>query len=94
MSLEIRCLQKEKLMHKVIELADSVLKSRKSIYQDNWLLMDLNALLCGAYYKINRAMFTRDEAKKLDDLLDSLNYLRFVIARLLDENERREMEKC
>ncbi|MEM2352514.1 MAG: hypothetical protein QXT26_08920, partial [Thermoproteota archaeon] len=73
MSLEIRWRGKKKALKKAIELADHILESRRGIYQDNWALMSLDALLCGAYYKVNRAMFTSEPSKKLDDLLDALN---------------------
>jgi len=50
--------------------------------------MSLDALLSGAYYKVNRAMFTSEPNKKLDDVLDAINYLRFVAIRLLEEIEK------
>lgn len=88
MSLKIQWRNKKRALRKAVELADKILDSRRGIYQDNWALMSLDALLCGAYYKVNRAMYTNEPSKKLDDLLDALNYLRFAIIRLLEEADR------
>ncbi|MCW1308352.1 MAG: hypothetical protein OH337_04035 [Candidatus Parvarchaeota archaeon] len=88
MSLEIKWKNKKKALKRAVKLADEILDSRKDIYQDNWALMSLDALLCGAYYKVNRAMFTSEPSKKLDDLLDALNYLRFAIVRLMEADRK------
>jgi hypothetical protein len=85
MGLRIEWKNKKKSLRKVDALTYQILESRRGIYQDNWALMSLDALLCGAYYKVNRAMFTGEPNKKLDDVLDAINYLRFVAIRLLEE---------
>jgi len=87
MVLKVEWHNKKKAFRKVDLLTNQILDSRRKIYQDNWGLMSLDALLSGAYYKVNRAMFTFEPNKRLDDVLDAINFLRFVAIRLL-ENER------
>jgi len=63
------------------ELANKIRKERRGTYSDNWALMSLSSLLYAAVYKIERARFTEDEKKRLDDLIDALNYIAFAVAR-------------
>ena len=89
MVLKVEWVKKKEAFKQVDKLTNQILESRKAIYQDNWALMSLDALLCGAFYKVNRAMFTNDPNKRLDDVLDAINYLRFVAIRLLEKGENR-----
>lgn len=76
---------REEALRRVDELSYEIVGSRKGTYQDNWALMGLNSLLSGAMYKCDRARFTSDPGKRLDDVLDAMNYLRFTAVRLLEE---------
>lgn len=60
-----------------------IMQSRQGIYSDNWALMSFESLLYAAIYKLERARFTEDPHKRLDDLLDAFNYVVFAIARVL-----------
>lgn len=89
MELEIRWKDKKQAFKTVDKLASQILESRKPVYQDNWALMSLDSLLSGAMYKCDRARTTFDLEKKLDDVLDAINYLKFVAVRLLSEKSKR-----
>ena len=84
MGLKVEWKGKWKAFRQVDRLTYQILESRKGFYQDNWALMGLDSLLSGAMYKCDRARSTFDLDKKLDDVLDAINYLRFVAVRLLE----------
>ena len=77
-----------KLLQDVDRMVKNVKQSRNVIYQDQWMWMSFDSLLYAATYKIERARLTKDLDKKLDDLLDAINYLRFAAARVLMEKKR------
>jgi len=83
--LAIKWKNKGKALREVDRLSYKIMGERKGTYQDNWALMSLDSLLSGAMYKCDRARTTFDLAKKLDDVLDAINYLRFSAIRILDE---------
>jgi len=65
--------------------------SRKTEHGDSWRRMTMEGLLYGAFYKIDRARTNRENlTKKLDDVLDAINYLKFYAVRLLElmKNDR------
>ena len=72
-----------KALQLVDHLVKRIKKSRNKVYQDQWMWMSFDSLLYAAAYKIERARLTKDLDKKLDDLLDAINYLRFAAARVL-----------
>ena len=76
---------REEALRGVDDLSYKIMESRKGTYQDNWALMSLDSLLSGAMYKCDRARFTPDPLKRLDDVLDAMNYLRFTAVRILGE---------
>jgi len=76
-----------KLLQDVDRMVKNVKQSRNAIYRDQWMWMSFDSLLYAATYKIERARLTKDLDKKLDDLLDAINYLRFAAARVLMEKE-------
>ena len=55
-----------------------------------WRLMSVDAMFGGIIYKTDRARVTKDLYKKYDDLLDSINYLRFVGVLIKEELERQK----
>ena len=61
---------------------DRIREERRKVYGDNFIAMSHRSLLYAAEYKIERAIFTCDRTKKLDDVLDAINYLLFVAAKL------------
>ena len=77
-----------KALQLVDHLVKRIKKSRNKVYQDQWMWMSFDSLLYAAAYKIERARLTKDLDKKLDDLLDAINYLRFATARVLMEKKR------
>jgi len=77
-----------KILRIVDSLVREVKKQRNRTYQDQWMWMSFDSLLYAAAYKIERARLTKDLDKKLDDLLDAINYLRFAAARVLMEKKR------
>ncbi|MEM2177049.1 MAG: hypothetical protein QXN34_06955 [Archaeoglobaceae archaeon] len=87
MMLEIKYHNKHEALKRVTELADEIISERSSVYQDNWALMSFNSLLYAAAYKIERALYTTESRKKLDDVIDALNYLRFAAIRLLGDEK-------
>jgi len=84
MGLKVEWISKKKALKQVDKLAYQIIESRKGFYQDNWALMGLDSLLSGAMYKCDRARTTFNLEKKLDDVLDAINYLKFVAIRLLE----------
>jgi len=67
------------------------------IYSANWAVMSKESLISAAAYKCERARFTVNLEKQLDDVLDAMNYLRFYGIRLLalmDEIKRGAKSKC
>lgn len=52
-----------------------------------WKRMSLDALFGGAVYKIERARHTDYMPKKIDDVRDAMNYIRFIGVRLLEMAE-------
>jgi len=78
---------RDDIYERVIKKIKEIKKGRNPIYGDNWALMGLKSLLAAAYYKCDRAVYTEDLDKKLDDVLDALNYLVFAANRLLDMKE-------
>ncbi len=85
--LTVRWKGKLQALREVDKISYRIMGSRSDIYQDNWALMSLDSLLSGAMYKCDRARTTFDYQKKLDDVLDALNYLRFSAIRILQEIE-------
>jgi len=83
MKLEIRWRDKLRDIRRVDKAALDIITSREGTYMDNFALMGLDSLLSGALYKCDRARFTQDRDKKLDDIYDAINYLRFTAIRLL-----------
>jgi hypothetical protein len=55
-----------------------------------WRLMSVDAMLSGVIYKTDRARVTKDLNKKYDDILDDINYLRFVGVLVKEEMERQK----
>jgi hypothetical protein len=90
MGLKVEWKGKKKILKQVDKLANQILDSRREIYQDNWALMSLDSLLSGAMYKCDRARTTFDLDKKFDDVLDAINYLKFVSIRLLEQLSQRD----
>jgi len=77
----------EKQIEEVLKLCKEIRCSRSSIYGENWRQMSLRGLLYGACYKVERAIFTKDRYKRLDDVLDAINYLLFISVKILEEIE-------
>jgi len=73
----------EEILKRVDELTKQIKSDRQGLYQDQWVWMSLDSLLYAAIYKAERARLTQDLGKKLDDILDAINYLRFSAAKLL-----------
>lgn len=71
----------------VFKLCEKIRNKRNITYGGNWVYMSLESLLYGACYKCERARFTSDLNKKLDDVLDAINYLMFVAIRILNLKE-------
>jgi len=88
--LDIRYHLGDKIYKRVIDKILEIHRSRDHLYGDNWALMSLESLLYAAAYKIERARFTEDLDKQLDDLMDAANYIVFAINRLLDKKEERD----
>ncbi|MEM2367016.1 MAG: hypothetical protein QXQ50_02135 [Candidatus Bathyarchaeia archaeon] len=86
--MKVEWRNKKQALRQVDKLSYQIMDSRKGFYQDNWALMSLDSLLSGAMYKCDRARTTFDLAKKLDDVLDAINYLRFVAVRLLELKDK------
>lgn len=80
--LEIRWKNKLQDIKLVDKAALEIITDREGTYMDNFALMTLDSLLSGAMYKCDRARFTRDPLKQLDDIYDAINYLRFTAIRL------------
>jgi len=72
---------------RVVEIIRAIHEERDPLYGDNWALYSLETLLYAAAYKIERARFTWNINKKLDDVFDAINYLIFAANKLLDEVE-------
>ena len=83
MKLEIKWKNKLRDIKMVDRAALDIITSREGTYMDNFALMGLDSLLSGALYKCDRARFTHDREKRLDDIYDAINYLRFTAIRLL-----------
>ena len=62
--------------------ASQIHNSRREVYSDVWACMSIESLLYAAIFKLERARFTEEPEKKLDDILDAFNYIVFTIARL------------
>jgi len=90
MGLKVEWVGKKKALKQIDKLTNQILDSRKGLYQDNWALMTLDSLLSGAMYKCDRARTTFDLDKKLDDVLDAINYLKFVAVRLLEQLSQKD----
>jgi len=88
--LKVEWVGKKKALKQIDKLTNQILDSRKGLYQDNWALMTLDSLLSGAMYKCDRARTTFDLDKKLDDVLDAINYLKFVAVRLLEQLSQKD----
>ena len=73
----------DNLLNRVDKLAKGIKADRQGLYEDQWIWMSLDSLLYAAIYKAERARLTQDLGKKLDDILDAINYLRFSAAKLL-----------
>jgi hypothetical protein len=58
-----------------------------------WRSMSTDAILSGVVYRSSRARATKDLNKKLDDIYDSINYLRFVGVLVKEELEREKRLK-
>ena len=63
---------------------------RNQAYGDNWALYSDKTCIAAAFYKCDRAMMTLDKKKRLDDIIDAINYLIFAANKLLDEVEENE----
>jgi len=90
--IQIQWLNREEDLEFVTILADRLTTERREIYGDNWAVMNLDSLLSGAMYKVDRARTTFDLLKRLDDVLDAINYLRFSAIRILKEIKDRKLE--
>lgn len=87
MSLLVRWVDRDAALDRVDAESRKVAAERREVYGDNWALMSLDSLLGAAGYKVERAKFTVKAEKRLDDVYDALNYLRYVAVRLLREME-------
>ena len=66
------------------EMSMAIVNQRQGeIYDDNWAIMSLSSIIEAAKYKCDRADYTANPLKKLDDVLDAYNYCRYAGVRLL-----------
>ena len=55
-----------------------------------WRSMSTDAILSGVVYRSSRARATKDLNKKYDDIIDAINYLKFVGVLVKEEIERQK----
>lgn len=78
----------------VTKAADAILVKRAEVYDNDtnrptWSFIKPDSILAGVIYRAERARATQDMEKKLDDIYDAINYLRFAGAlfrQALDRN--------
>lgn len=75
------------IYNRVLTYLIKIRDERNIKYGDNWALYSDKTCLAAAFYKCDRAMLTLDRKKRLDDILDAINYLIFAANKLLDEVE-------
>ena len=85
------------LIKEIDDLATEKIIERSSSYENlselpSWRQMSTEAILSGVVYRSSRARVTKDLYKKLDDILDTLNYIRFVGVLVKEELERQKLK--
>ncbi|MHA1589156.1 MAG: hypothetical protein ACTSVA_00940 [Candidatus Njordarchaeales archaeon] len=65
------------MYEKVIKKCREILDERRNIYNDQWRFFPVELLLASASYKSWRALMTKEKEKRLDDIVDAVNYLIF-----------------
>ena len=84
----VRALERDPLWSVFLD-ADKILQEKGDTYRVGgvsvWELMSVDALFYAAIYKLERARVTTNLNKRIDDLLDAINYARYVVMRLRNE---------
>ena len=77
------------------EMSMAIVNQRQGdVYDDSWAIMSLESILDAAKYKCDRARYTFKAEKKLDDVMDAYNYLRYAGIRIMAElNAKRQEQK-
>jgi len=72
----------DKRLDEVFDKAKEIASFKSNVYQDLWKRLDTDIIMSAIKLKIERASVCTDREKKIDDLIDVINYTAFLIARL------------
>ncbi len=72
-----------KLYEAALERARQIKLDRDKLYGESWFNTTLDYLVTAAQHKLARVQRTEGDGKRVDDLLDAINYTAFAVARII-----------